>query len=69
MEWLLGVVVGFVLGRLGSGGLPWPKPAPKGDETPPTEAQLRQARREWREYANFMSYDGTPQQENEEDDG
>ena len=69
MEWLIGVVVGFVLGHWGSGGLPWPKTTPKSDPMPPTEAQLRQARREWREYANFMAYDGTPQQESEEDDG
>lgn len=64
-ECLLGVAIGCLLCLMVKDRLQIPsfgkKPQKKARE--PTEDEIRQAKRAAREYLNFMTYDGTPQED------
>lgn len=61
MEFAFCVVLGFLLGAI-FGNVPR---KPKQITTECTEAEKRRSEKAWREYRNFMNYDGFPRGDGE----
>ncbi len=63
IEFALGIIVGVLFMALVDDKIKIRKGKPPEKAREPTEQEVRNAERAAREYMNFMTYDGTPQDE------
>lgn len=61
IEFALGIIVGMLFVVIVDGKIKIRKAEPTEETREPTEQEIRKAERAVREYMNFMTYDGTTQ--------